>query len=411
MGDESWEIPPADACLSGVSVLQAVFDGISAAVVFFGPDGRASMCNRAAAELFGLPAPQFLGLPAVGPAWCWIGEDGLEIPAESHPVYRVAATAKAARNHILGIQKARDRDPLWVRYDAEPVLRGGDFVGIVATLADITDLRQSIAVLRRRSEEREQWLEKLERINSGLEQKLIQHSAELEKRNKEMIALASKTIAAMESDRKVLSKELHDGIGGTLAAVKHRLEGRIEQMDQPPGNVAISFERLNDHLLGAIKDTRHISKKLRPLVLDDFGLKAAINENIKDFQEFYPGIEVRHTIRISEDKLSEEIKTVLYRVTQEALTNVGKHSSADLVKIELKRVKNTIFLRVEDNGRGFDAERTLARRGLLSGYGLLSMKERVEICRGQFAVDSRPESGTLINIRIPLDIPEQLPLF
>lgn len=226
---------------------------------------------------------------------------------------------------------------------------------------------------------------------------LKQHAAELETRNKEIRELAHQTIQAMENDRKALAKEVHDSIGGTLAAIKYQLEERVENKGSFTPSTQFPLEKIIAYIENAIQESRRITKQLRPSVLDDFGLIAAINEHIRDFQQFHPEIRIIKKFEIIEEEINNDVKTILYRVLQESLNNVGKHSMADEVKIGLFRFKKWVKLQVKDNGVGFDAQQVLNSSNFTGGYGLHSMKERVGICEGIFLVESERGKGTNIS--------------
>ncbi len=251
----------------------------------------------------------------------------------------------------------------------------------------------------------------LKQANMELEQLVNRRTAELAVRNREIRELAHQTLAAMENDRRALSKELHDSIAGTLSAIMYQIEGRVEEMGGIPPKGYMPFEKILDYLRDAIKETRYISKQLRPSVLDDFGLIPAIKDSVNDFNQFYPDIQVIQHIAISEDAIPNDIKTVLYRIVQESLNNVGKHSRAAKVEIKLQGRKEFAHLQVIDNGRGFNVNDILQHRELLGGYGLFSMKERVSICKGTVRIDSEPGKGTRIHISIPLLKHDQIDLF
>jgi PAS domain S-box-containing protein len=260
----------------------------------------------------------------------------------------------------------------------------------------------SVAVAKSQAEQslRERELE-LKTLNEQLEHKVSARTADLERRNKEIRELAHKTINTMENDRKALSKELHDSVCGTLAAIKYQLEGRVEEMESPPESGCMPLEKVIDYLGIAITESRRITKQLRPLVLDELGLAAAIDQCIRDFEQFQPEIKVKRRISISEEGLSSDVKTVLYRVLQEGLNNIGKHSRADNVQLQLNRTKYGIDFCLQDDGVGFDPRELLYNRQALGGYGLHSMKERVEICKGNFKIESVIGEGTTIKASIP----------
>jgi PAS domain S-box-containing protein len=256
--------------------------------------------------------------------------------------------------------------------------------------------------------ERKQAEEILRGYKEKLELEVQDRTAEIEKQYRELEQLnlftkqmARQTIRAMENDRRALSKEIHDSIGGSLAAIKTMLDTRLDSFKQPPSESVMFFEEIIGHLVDTLKESRRISYQMRSLVLDDFGLAAAVSETLKMFKEFYPKIEVDLQVDISHDDIPEEIKTVVYRVVQEALNNIGKHSGADFVKIELTGSRDRILLKIEDNGCGFDVQKTLENNQALQGFGMLGMKERVEICKGSFQVQSEPGKGTILSASIP----------
>jgi signal transduction histidine kinase/PAS domain-containing protein len=230
-------------------------------------------------------------------------------------------------------------------------------------------------------------------------QSKIQSMAEL---NRKFQELSHKTIIAMENDRKNLSKELHDSIGGSLAAIKIHLENRLQTMDEQPESGEMPLEKIAAYLTGIIQETRYIAYSLRPLSLDDLGLLPAINDEVRKFTEFHPGIHLSTHIDVLPPNISDDVSIVLYRVIQEALTNIAKHSQAANASLGLRNQDNGIHLQVHDDGCGFDSREKIHRSGFLEGYGLHSMKERVEICKGDFQIRSEPGNGTIINVFIPL---------
>jgi PAS domain S-box-containing protein len=254
--------------------------------------------------------------------------------------------------------------------------------------------------------------DEVRKINRELEQLVKDRTAEIEAQYKELQKLntivkqlAQKTIEAMESDRKVLSKEIHDSIAGTLAAIKLQLEARISRMDPSAQDLPsdlMPIEKIVEHLQETIKETKKISWQLRTPTLDDFGLQPALIEHIQHFKQFYPGIKVASQIEIKSREILTDIQTVLYRVVQEALNNVGKHSGATRVRIKLTDHQNQLRLEVEDNGCGFDHRQTLSNSVSLVGYGVHSMRERVEICKGEFQIRSEPGRGTIVDVSIPI---------
>ncbi len=209
--------------------------------------------------------------------------------------------------------------------------------------------------------------------------------------------LSRKTLEMLESDRQSVAKELHDSIAASLAAIKFSLEGRIMAMGEPPADDEMPFETIIAYLADTIKETKRISNGLRPLTLDDLGLLPTLAAYVRKLKEVYPHVKISQEIEIKEMDLPDPLKIVLYRVAQEALNNIHKHSGATKVSLRLTRIGNTVELEVHDNGCGFDVEEALERNDPLSGYGLRSMRERVEISDGTFRIQSSAGSGTRIS--------------
>ena len=141
---------------------------------------------------------------------------------------------------------------------------------------------------------------------------------------------------------------------------------------------------------------------LRPSILDDLGILATIGWICRKFQSIYTAIRIEKEISIQEDEIPGPLKTVIYRVLQEALNNVAKHSQADLVHLCLKKVDDKIDFAIEDNGRGFDLEKTISLKHSRRGLGLASMRERTELSGAAFIIKSVIGAGTKIYISWPL---------
>ena len=259
---------------------------------------------------------------------------------------------------------------------------------------DITERKQAEEINR-------EYQRKLELEVRNRTAEIEKQYRELEELNKFIKKLSQHTIKAMENDRRGLSKEIHDSIGGSLAAIKMLLESRLVRNDRLPPDGFMSLEKIVGHLNEVIEESRRISYQMRPLALEEFSFDMAISETVKRHKEFYPKIKMCLKVDVSDDGIHDEIKTVLYRVIQEALNNIGKHSGADFAKIEIAESKDSIYLNVEDNGCGFDVSKTVDTDHNLQGYGMRSMKERVELCKGTFQVDSEPGQGTTISVSIP----------
>jgi signal transduction histidine kinase len=144
-----------------------------------------------------------------------------------------------------------------------------------------------------------------------------------------------------------------------------------------------------------LQDVRRLAVELRPQALDDFGLVPALERLVETFRE-QTGIAVDLEPRLGDERLPSDVETTLYRITQEALTNVVKHADAKRVSIVLTRRDGSISTVIEDDGRGFSEEQGSGNR-----LGLLGMRERVALVDGRLTVESSPGSGTMLSIEVP----------
>jgi len=225
---------------------------------------------------------------------------------------------------------------------------------------------------------------------------------ELRDSQRRLKQFSRKSIEALEADRKAVSRELHDSIGGNLAAIKFALESTVKKIAEKPDAATTSLEKTILHLAETIKDCKRISANLRPEIIDDRGLLATIDWHTRQFSQHYSQIKIIQQIDVDEQEVPEPLKIVIYRVIQEALNNTAMHSKADTIYIRLKKSGNYFEAEVEDNGRGFDLEEVANRGDRISGYGLKSMRERVEIIGGSFSVHSLLTTGTRISITLPV---------
>jgi len=225
---------------------------------------------------------------------------------------------------------------------------------------------------------------------------------ELRDSQRRLKQFSRKSIEALEADRKAVSRELHDSIGGNLAAIKFALESTVKKIVEKPDAATTSLEKTILHLAETIKDCKRISANLRPEIIDDRGLLATIDWHTRQFSQHYSQIKIIQQIDVDEQEVPEPLKIVIYRVIQEALNNTAMHSKADTIYIRLKKSGNYFEAEVEDNGRGFDLEEVANRGDRISGYGLKSMRERVEIIGGSFSVRSLLTTGTRISITLPV---------
>jgi two-component system, chemotaxis family, CheB/CheR fusion protein len=197
-------------------------------------------------------------------------------------------------------------------------------------------------------------------------------------------------INAQEEERKRIAESLHNGIGQILYAIKIRLE----QAGTEPGNKKILFE-LQQLVEECIRDTRNISFELMPTVLKDFGLVVAVEEICNRFRNEKLNIECN--FKGLEERIDEVSEISAYRIIQELVNNIVKHSGADYAFIEIENLSNKLKIYIEDNGRGFSAEKAISGQ---KGIGLSAIKNRIDVQDGRLKIKSSIGKGSLIEIEI-----------
>ena len=151
----------------------------------------------------------------------------------------------------------------------------------------------------------------------------------------------------------------------------------------------------------AIEESRRIQTNLRPSMLDDLGILTTLDWHCREFQKTFSHIRIEKEMDLSENDVPQSLKTVIYRISQEALNNIAKHSKADLITLSLRKNDGPIELTVQDNGQGFDMERIFSMESTRKGLGLGSMRERTELSGGAFTIESSQGKGTTIRASWP----------
>jgi signal transduction histidine kinase len=202
-----------------------------------------------------------------------------------------------------------------------------------------------------------------------------------------------RVVSAQELERRRLARELHDETGQALTSILLGLKSLEDAKDD--ADLAESTSRVRELVVTTLQDVRRLAVELRPKALDDFGLVPALERLVETFRE-QTGIAVDLEPRLGDERLPSDVETTLYRITQEALTNVVKHADAKRVSIVLTRRDGSISTVIEDDGRGFSEEQGSGNR-----LGLLGMRERVALVDGRLTVESSPGSGTMLSIEVP----------
>jgi signal transduction histidine kinase len=244
----------------------------------------------------------------------------------------------------------------------------------------------------------------LRRLPSAVSNALRKKAAERERAwaETELRRLSRLIVDAQETERRRVARELHDSVNQVLSSVKFRLqsmEERLHERDEGLGRDAVKARQL---LEKAIEEVIRISRNLRPSELDDLGLVPAIRSLCEEFGQ-RTGLAVTHALSPVLESCSREIELALYRIVQEALTNVEKHARATSVDLTLTSDGTTLCATIRDNGSGFEPHSPAARTTDKGGMGLMDMQERARNLGGSCVARSAPGQGTEIRVALPCD--------
>lgn len=259
------------------------------------------------------------------------------------------------------------RTDFWLHYQFPILNQEGQAVMVGAIGIDITGRRQAEEALR------------------DSEQKLRSLTAQL--------------LTAQENERKRLAAELHDELGHALLTLKLKLESLAEQLQPQQVSLKIEISKILRFISETIGEVRRLYLDLSPGDLEDLGLTAALDSMIEDFVALQEKIQWQVKIDNLDGLFPLSVQTAIYRVVQEALTNIGKHAYPRHVSLEIQREDEHVSFVIDDDGRGFDRAKIFIEKNTL---GLLSMEERVKILGGSFELLSHENQGTRISFTIPV---------
>ena len=285
---------------------------------------------------------------------------------------------------------ASGREIRWLQWTCRAIYNPqGELLEFQAVGKEITKRKQAEEALQKAHAELEKRVE--ERTKELSQSNILLKQSEVELRR-----LSAKLLKAQESERKLVALELHDGIGQGMSAVKFGVENGLQKMEK--GDQAGAGEALKPlipMIQQTMEDVRRMARNLWPSILDDLGILAALSWFTREYEKIYAPITVDRRIELEEKDVPNELKIILFRIIQEALNNIAKHSNAQRVYLVLEKT-DEILLTIRDQGRGFEVEKTLSGDSSGRGLGLAGMKERAELSGGKFSIHSRPGEGTVI---------------
>jgi signal transduction histidine kinase len=215
----------------------------------------------------------------------------------------------------------------------------------------------------------------------------------------ELRRLSGLLISIQEDERRRIALDLHDGLGQSISLIKLSIEkAAVLLAAGATSEAGESLRQLLPRVEEALVDVRRVSTELRPLMLDDLGIMPTLSWFFREFEAACGGIVVERAFNVAESDVPVPLHITLYRILQEALHNIVKHSGADRVRVCLERIDDVLHLVIEDNGRGFDPDSVKCVEGQTRGLGLLSMKERASFSGATYFLTSVPGKGTCIKV-------------
>lgn len=343
-------------------LLSRVTEAMHEGVALFTPGGEIAYVNKSACRMLRMRRASLVGRPASA----FFG-DVVERAMRAKP--KPDGRPHAVTNYEVRLATS-DGEALLVQVSAHRLELGERASACLAVLSDLTG--------RERAE------------------------TELRRARSDLRLLSSQLVAAEQLERKRIARELHDGIGQSLGAIKFGLENCSRLLAAgDPAAAAHALRGLIDGTKRSVDDLRRVSMNLRPTMLDDIGLLATVSWFTREFRALHRSLRLETLVELREADVPPQVKTPLFRILQEALNNIVSHSRASCAWVLLQRAADSVVLRVRDNGAGFDPASFATVDDAGRGLGLASMRERAEASGGRFVVDSKPALGTHILVHWP----------
>jgi PAS domain S-box-containing protein len=350
-----------------LSILTAIIEQTTDAVFVKDLRGRYLMVNSSCTQLLGMPREEVIGK-----------DDAQLLPPETARQLAEVDRRVMATGETRGYEEVLPvTGQLRTYLSTKGVYRDdwGNAIGIIGISRDITE--------RKRAEE------ELRRLNQ-----------ELAERERELRRMVRRIVAIQEEEHRRVAYEVHDGFTQTAAAAYRHLQTFAEHRRLESAEDREELEDAIALVRRTVEEARSVIANLRPTTLDDFGLAAAIQLQVVELQT--EGFEASYEGTLGEERLPSTLEVNLFRVTQEALSNVRKHAETDRVRVAIGRRDGAVRLEVRDWGRGFCTSEVRGRAGTGETVGLSSMRDRVALLSGSLEIRSEPGIGTSVVAEIPL---------
>ena len=268
---------------------------------------------------------------------------------------------------------------------------------VLATVSNVLEKQRLVIENRRLYQEAQRELAGRKRAEEALKRSNRKLLAGYKQRK----LLSKRLITLLENDRRAVAMELHDHLGQTLTTLRMDLEMILGQLSPSDSTLKDSIQLIHKKAILAMEDVHNMARGLRPTMLDTLGLVPAFRGLFNDIKQ-YADLEIHFFSQDLPKRFDPEKELAIYRIAQEALTNIVKHARSNKVFVNLTKEDNFIALGVEDNGVGFDQEDVMKVSNGKGPLGLLIMRQRAGQLNGEFSIESRIGGGTHLLTRIPL---------
>jgi len=333
-------------------------------VVLLGPDARVQFANQAAEEMFGITLEEAQGKDSSQLSLISIREDGTELPFSMRPGPLASKTGQTFKNEVIGWRRPGSNELLWTMGNVVPQFaQNGSVSASINTFINITERKQAEEALHQ---------------------------------------LSTRLLQLQDEERRRLGRELHDSLAQSVLAVNLNLAQASRSLTSKDERSRHALAEARRVLVEMSREIRTLSYLLHPPLLDELGLVSALKEYAEGFSD-RSGINLALDIQAGFGRLPQEAETALFRIVQESLANIQRHSGTKTAKIHLRGDTACVNLEVIDHGRGMD-EKAIERgngSGTRLGVGILGMRERMTQLGGKLEIESSP-SGTTVRVSIPV---------